>query len=225
MVAFGAGCRSSESDVVVSAVVHDEASLPVIKPTVFPSTAAVGTTSSFMVSVHPRGEVSGTVTLTWPAGSIELVDDGTGGDLLAGDRMWSARFDWTPSTDGVVDVTASATVDGIEVEGTTELPVYSAGAPTGIESSSAGLNVIDEDDESFLADRLILITEIDVDYAELVDAADSVDGTVVGIVAPGFWQIAIPAIETRAELEDVIADVSGHSSVIRAEPEFVGRPD
>jgi hypothetical protein len=99
-----------------------------------------------------------------------------------------------------------------------------ADPPTAIEPGRPR-RIIEEGDSMFLADRFVVETSKDADYADVVAAADSVDGAVVGLVMAGWWQIAIPAVGSRAELDRVIEKISRHPVAVYAEPESIAVPE
>ncbi|KQR11723.1 S8 family serine peptidase [Cellulomonas sp. Leaf334] len=215
---------TSPSVTVETLVVADTTDRSPLQPAVWPSSAAVGAGTTFTVSVSPVGELAGPVTVGWPDGNAVAVDDGTGGDSVADDGVWSARFAWTPGSEGTATISATGTVDGALVSGSVALPVRPAGFPTGPEHLAA-LNVVSSGASSFLADRLVLITADDADPSAVRAVAEAVGGELVGVVGPGAWQLAIPAVADRAGLDAVFAAVSAFPVVLGAEPSFVGELD
>jgi subtilisin family serine protease len=208
---------------VTTVVTIDPTTRPTVQPAVWPTAATTGQDTALTISVRPIGTVQGPVTLTWPGGTTALTDDGHNGDLAAGDHVWSKSITWRPTTEGLAPFTVSAQVDGTAKTGTTSVVVYPPGIPTKPEVLSK-LNILTEGESSFLADRIVLITANEVTADQLKAAATSVSGTIAGHIADSTWQVAIPPVRSRAQLDAAIKTISRADKVITAEPDFLASP-
>jgi len=215
-----AGAVVSDTATVETVVIRSQASLPALQPAIWPIAATIGVPTSFTLSVSPEGEVSGAVTATWPGGSVAAVDDGTSGDLVADDGVWTAAIDWTPDSVGPASFDVTTSLDGVPATGSVMVPVYPVGVPTE-PVAEPDLDTIADQEAPFLADRIIVYTAADATSADVEDAASTIGGTVVGLTGPGVWQVAIPPVTDRAGLTEILEQISGHPAVLGVEPETV----
>ena len=199
--------------------------LPLLQPALGPSAVTVGESTTMRVSVRPQVDIVGDPVLTILGQSVELTDSGQNGDLAAGDRVYSASFEISPSEIGqaLARVTAQS-AEGDLLAGETSINVVERALPTTVESG-VELNIVTDEGTQFLADRIILIVEDDFDTTKLEETVASIGGTIVGFVGPGVWQVAVPAVTSLAEIEAYIVTLAGQPGIIGAEPEFVGSTD
>lgn len=215
---------TSEPVTVETIVVTDPDGVPVLQPAVWPTNATAGVPTEFVVSVAPAGEVESGLTLAWPGGEVEAGDDGTGGDAVADDGVWTARLAWTPTDPGPASIQARANVGGVAVAGSIDVIVLPEGIASGPEALGE-LTVLSSGGEQFLADRLVLVTEPTADPLAVVEAAELAGGVIVGTSGPGVWQVAVPVVADRTALDVLLEAASGSPVVIGAQPSFVGDLD
>ena len=199
--------------------------LPLLQPALGPSAVTVGESTTMQVSVLPRVDIVGDPVLTILGQSVELTDSDQNGDLVAGDRVFSASFEISPSEIGqaLARVTAQS-AEGDLLAGETSINVVERRLPTTNESG-VELNIVTDEGTQFLADRIILIVEDDFDTTKLEETVASIGGTIVGFVGPGVWQVAVPAVETLEELEAYAVGLSRQPGVLSVEPEFASTVD
>jgi hypothetical protein len=98
---------------------EDAVAAPTLVPTVWPDVVVAGVPSEVLISVAPRGEVSGPVTFV--AGPIE-------GELRDEGGVHAGEFELIADDD--VEVTVSATVDGRSASGRAVIAVAAGDLPT-----------------------------------------------------------------------------------------------
>ncbi|HWK25033.1 MAG TPA: S8 family serine peptidase [Solirubrobacter sp.] len=216
--ARAAGGVTAEAAVVSTIVTHDPAAVPDVSVTAWPDAIQAGTAPEILVSASLRGAITGQPTVS-AGGAIlgTLSDDGTGGDLVAGDGLWSAVV----TSAGALRV--DATVDGAERSGTVTVDVLPAGAPTGPASASEA-EPLAGGAAPIVPDRITVWTTAGSGYAAAAAAAMRVSGTVVGRIGPTSWEIAIAPVGSRAALDAILAAVAEAEDVVDAEAIHTGEP-
>ena len=198
---------------------------PLLQPAVWPTAAWTGESTMLMVSVRPLTELAEAPTLRVLGTSTPMNDMGINGDLVAGDNVFSLELPFAPREAGQASITVEANAaDGRVIGGEAFVTVTASELPTSSESG-VELNIVSDGGSEFLADRLIIIVADDFDTAYLPSSVAPIDGTIVGFVGPGVWQVAVPAVTSLAEIEGYIASLAGQPGIIGAEPEFVGSTD
>ena len=215
------GTVTSEPAVVGTTVVSTTGSQ--LTPAVWPRAGTVGASLDLVVSTSPTGVVEAPVTVRWPGGTTTTaVDDGSGRDLNPDDNVWTAAFSWTPTTTGTMPVEVTTVVDGVHVSGSVGVTVLPEGVPSTTEVLPTYDTVVDGELE-FLTERIVLLTAEDAAPADVDAAAAAVGGAIVGLAGPGVWQVSVPTLASRADLEAVLGAVSAHPVVLGAEPSTVAR--
>jgi Subtilase family len=208
--------------VTVSTVVtNDPAARPDVFPTASPSAAPIGATATILVGVSLVGSVESppTVVVDGPETPLgALNDEGEDGDAAAGDGIWAGQVE--VEMDATRNLRVDVLLDGLERSGQVEVEALPVGAPTGPATDSS-LQTIETSAGPVLADRIVIQMEEGSSYAEVVAAAETVQGTVAGRIAPDAWQIAIAAVADENELNQALEAISGAGGVIGAEPEPV----
>jgi subtilisin family serine protease len=211
------------STVDVSTVItNDPASRPAVFPTAAPSAATIGSTPDVLVGVSLVGSVESepSVVLEGPESVLgALNDEGEAGDAEAGDGIWAGQVPVSMTEDRILRV--DVLLDGVERSGQVEIEALPVGAPTEPASTPVPQTIETAQGGSVLADRIVVEMTDGSAYSEVVAAAEAVEGTVAGRIAPGTWQIAIPLVADEAELNAVLAEISAAAGVIGAEPEPV----
>ena len=194
---------------------------PLLQPAVWPTAAPVDESTMLMVSVRPLTELAEAPTLLTLGTSTVMNDSGANGDIVAGDNIFSVELAFAPTEAGQASITVEAdAADGRVLTGETFVTVTTPELPTSTESG-VELNIVSDGGSEFLADRLIIIVADDFDPAGLASSVAPIDGTIVGFVGPGVWQVAVPAVTSLAEIEGYIIALAGQPGIIGAEPEFV----
>lgn len=207
---------------VSTVITNDPAARPAVFPTASPSAATAGTTPTVLVAAALQGVVEGspTVVLEGPETELGVLhDDGEEGDPVAADGIWSGQVEVPLAETRVLRVDVQ--LDGSSQSGAVEVEALPAGAPTDAANASSLGTIATDSGETVLSDRIIVRMAADSDYSLVSAAADQVDGTVAGRIAPDTWQIAIPPVADEAALNLVLADVSTAAGVIGAEAEAV----
>lgn len=199
--------------------------LPLLQPALGPSAVTVDASTTMQVSVRPQVDIVGEPVLTLLDQSVELNDSDESGDLVAGDRVCSASFEISPSEIGPATARLTAqSAAGDLLAGETSINVVQRELPTTNETG-VELNIVTDEGSRFLADRIILIVEDDFDATKLEETVASIDGTIVGFVGPGVWQVAVPPVETLQEIGAYALALSRQPGVLTVEPAFVGSVD
>ena len=219
--ATSGGLSSNIVETTIIVTINDDG-LPVLQPAVGPAAVTVGETTTLSVSVLPQEELAGAPTVSALGTSTALNDDGINGDLVAGDGVFSAEFDFTPATTGEATVSLSATsAAGGTLAGQSAVLVVPENVPTSNETG-VPLNIVEQDGSEFLADRLLLFVVDDFDASLLADLVAPIGGTIVGFVGPGVWQVAIPEVEDLDGFGEIASVLAGQPGIINIEPEFLG---
>ncbi|MDR2564682.1 MAG: S8 family serine peptidase [Bifidobacteriaceae bacterium] len=209
---------AATADVVV-VVESDRSGLSSLESSIYPERANVGVATEFTVSTRPAGTVAADPQIVWDSGSAALTDDGTGGDLLAGDGVFTAKFSWAPTTAGLKTLTVSGVVAGQAASDAVQVAVYPDGVPTQLYTGPHAGIISDADGGEYYSDMLDISTEPGVDFALVEAAAASVGGIVVGAFLGDRWQIQIPPVASWGELEAVAQTLAANPIVVLIEPE------
>ncbi|MDR1427164.1 MAG: S8 family serine peptidase [Bifidobacteriaceae bacterium] len=211
---------SATADAVV-VVESDRSGLSALKLSIYPKRATVGVETEFLVSARPSGVVGGEPQIVWESGSAMLVDDGTGGDLIGEDNVFTTLFSWAPTTAGVHTLTVSGIVDGRTASDEVEVAVYPDGVPA-VPYTGTHVGIVGDGASEYYSDMVDICTEPGVDFDLVEAAAASVGGVVVGSILLDGWQIQIPPVDSLDELVAVVQALAANPVVVLVEPEGLG---
>jgi subtilisin family serine protease len=217
---FTATAPTVSDPAVATAVVgveSDRSDLSPVYATIYPQRATVGHEKEFTVSVHPRGQMNGPLTITWESGDAELTDDGLGGDLTPGNGVYTAKFVWAPTVAALHTLTVSGVVDGRAAASDVQVSAYDESLPTGSYTGPLAEPLAYEEAE-LCSDLVAVYGNPDVDPQEIVEAAESVNGQVVGTFLLRGWLILIAPATDWGDLNAVLGQLTTHPSVQYAEP-------
>jgi hypothetical protein len=197
---------------VAVGVESDRSGLSPVHATLYPQRATIGQEQEFTVSVHPRAQVTGQLTIAWESGSAELRDDGSSGDLAADNGVYTARFTWAPTAVGLHTLLVTGVADGRSATSEVKVAVYDTSVPTRPYSGPVGEPLIHGRGE-YRSDLVDVYAAPGADVGLVAEAVDLVGGRIVGAVLLDAWQVLIPAATTWEELEAVIGTISGHPAI------------
>jgi subtilisin family serine protease len=193
-----------------------------LAPSALPDAVTSGITTPVTFTVAPVGAVTGALQLAGPGIATTLLDDGTAGDLSAGDGVFSRSTSVALTTSTAF--TVGGVVAGQPASATVGIEVLPAGAPTVPASWTGGPTVTDMSGE-YLADRIAVTFSTNTAWSSVSSAATAVGGSVAGRLGRDVWQVRIPAVTSRAQLDGVLTAISGRPGVIGAEPDAVAGID
>ena len=152
-----------------------------------------------------------------------LANDGTSGDLLAGDYVYSGTFNVVSDTEGAAVFRAKAIFPDVPEAVYTDIRrLVVTRFPIGIAPSDTSKIVTDPD-----TGHRLLSNEVSVLFAEGTDPdtieaiAGAVGGTVVGMSYGGFCQIRFPGTGDAAGVYNVMDILRGFPEVEITEPYFM----
>ena len=152
-----------------------------------------------------------------------LVNDGTSGDLLAGDYVYSGTFNVVSDTEGAAVFRAKAIFPDVPEAVYTDIRrLVVTRFPIGIAPSDTSKIVTDPD-----TGHRLLSNEVSVLFAEGTDPdtieaiAGAVGGTVVGMSYGGFCQIRFPGTGDAAGVYNAMDILRGFPEVEITEPYFM----
>jgi hypothetical protein len=222
LIVTGCGQTPGSADAQPATDSPNGSGLPLLVPSVWPGVIAAGEPTEVLVSVTPRGAVDGTVSFVASDSSATLAS----GTMDEEAGTYTAAFDIAASDDVVIEVTAN--VDGSAVTGMVTIVVADDGLPVGIAPFSSDGGLLDSPDGGqVLADQVIVRTAPDAQSAELVAAAESVGGTVVGRLSDGVsWQVQIePPAGSWSALSELLDRLQQDPAILTADPEPVATVD
>jgi hypothetical protein len=215
--------ESASAEVVVTVASRQKDDSP-LESAIYPKSANVGAATEFTVSAKPGGTVSDGPVIAWESGSATLTDDGEGGDLAAGDGVYTAKFSWAPAVAGLQTLTVTGVVDGDTASGQVQVAVYADGVPTRPYTGPHAGTVSDGETE-YYSDTIVILAESGADFAAVEDAAASVGGIVVGAFLTDGWQILVPAAASFEDLVAVAQTVAANPVVVLVDLEALGSAD
>jgi hypothetical protein len=200
------GSATAPADGASGAPQRDATSEPTpssLVPAVWPEVVVAGESTEVSVSVAPRGEVDGPVIYEIAGVSGELEDEG---------GVYAASLELVLTQDA--ELVVSATVGGSEVSGAVMVAVAEGGlpvlpAPAPVEP----VTVVAPDGGQVLADRVLFRTVAGVSESELVAAAETVGGSVIGRLSASVWQVQIPVVGSYGELAAVLDGLEGQAGL------------
>ncbi|MFO7640008.1 MAG: choice-of-anchor X domain-containing protein [Candidatus Competibacteraceae bacterium] len=179
----------------------------------FPSGISIGTPTEviFTVSlVGSTGVVASSMTLerldATGTSVVDvlgaLVDDGTQGDIAAGDSVYSTTVQLNENSAGTLKFRATADVPGV---GTVVSPIFTLEVtpfPVGIAPSEAGRIAINPETEEEVVSNELLVTFVDgTTAAEILSIVGTINGSIVGTIpGAGLFQVRFPTSDTFDEL-------------------------
>ncbi len=208
----------------IYALIVDPAALNINAPTSVRVSVHVATASQDLSSfILERLEAK---SAPQPLG--EMKDDGLNGDLRAGDRIYSTRFQLDEKKVGFVNLRATAKISGkTEQSPVFEMAVLPKDAPVGLVGSS-GLHNVARDPKTgtrFVADDVNVCFGRTVAYEKVVAVAKSVQGTVVGRFSEigNCYQFKVPSSKDGSTVLAAIKKIKGVRGVLNADPNYVSQ--
>ncbi|MDR0591688.1 MAG: S8 family serine peptidase [Bifidobacteriaceae bacterium] len=213
----------ASAEVVVTVESRQEDDSP-LESAIYPRSANVGAETEFTVSARPGETATSAPVIAWESGSATLTDDGEGGDLAAGDGVYTAKFFWAPAAVGLHTLTVTGVVDGKAASGQVQIAVYAGGVPTRPYTGPHAGTVSDSETE-YYSDMIVILAESGADFALVEDAAASVGGIVVGAFLTDGWQILVPAASSFEDLVAAAQTLATNPVVVLVDLEGVGSAD
>lgn len=213
---------------------------PTVKPPdLIPVAMTTGSSSSVLATVEiidssliPAGvqllQVNETNGVVARLGT--MVDDGTGGDLLAGDKIFTKQVTLVaPSTEGKIRLVVSAAFKGLlqRVQSPISLiDVTGPEIPTGASASDLTKLITDSTSGASLLSNEILVRFKDgTALNDIKSLVSSIPGTLQGrLPASGLWQIRFAGDGTAAGVQAALAFVKSFGIVSTATPHSFLRP-
>ncbi|MCC5952655.1 MAG: S8 family serine peptidase [Acidimicrobiia bacterium] len=193
-------------------------------PVVRPAAVVTGSPQEVLIEVAVRGDLTGSVVLDGPTGHSTLVDDGTNGDRVAGDGIYSATISWTPTVENVESLSVTATVDGQPTSGEVALPVYPASAPVTPTEVNIGPVLTAPEGHQVLADFVTAYGAEGAPYGDIDAAVTAVGGEIVGLDFHDAWSVQLPPAATFEALETLAAQLQQSTSIAYVELEALYEP-
>ncbi len=203
-------------------VILDPATMNPLLPTADPDLVTSKKPTDVFFAVSPTFVPSGPVNLTDPSGKSlgQLKDDGTNGDIEAGDGSYGATIGVALAQTGEFTVSSDDGSKG--VTGHVSVTVAAAGEPVAPAASDTEKTITSPNGAGpVVSNQIVVFTAADATFQQVKAAADAVSGTVSGRVDATTWQIDIPAAATPAALQAVLTTVSGFPGIVAAEPNGV----
>ncbi|MDR2380233.1 MAG: S8 family serine peptidase, partial [Bifidobacteriaceae bacterium] len=215
--------EAASAEVVVTVESRQKDGSP-LESAIYPKSANVGAATEFTVSARPGGTVSDGPVIAWESGSVMLTDDGEGGDLVAGDGVYTAKFSWAPAAAGLQTLTVAGVVDGKAASGQVQIAVYANDVPTSPYTGTHAGTVSDGETD-YYSDMIVILAESGADFALVAEAASSVGGIVVGAFLRDGWQILVPAAASFEDLVAAAQALAANPVVVLVDLEGVGSAD
>ncbi|MBN1815760.1 MAG: S8 family serine peptidase, partial [Sedimentisphaerales bacterium] len=164
-------------------------------------------------------EVDGTGNIVRVLGS--LVDDGSAGDILAGDQVYSGTFPVNaPDSDGILRFRAVATFSGVTGTFYSEACEVAATrfATDFVLTNPSSIVTDPQSGALFVSNRIILAFAPGTDADTIETIVDSVDGSVIGIMhSIGLYSVEIPDTENGTGVSSALAALQSYPEVEIAE--------
>lgn len=212
----------SDLHTVTTVVILNSSSRSIVNPTASPDIVHQNTATMVFFAVSPTEAPTSTIQLSDDLGTVigELRDDGTNGDLVAGDGSYGVNQlinNASTRTYGVSATTASGAVHG---------DVTVTAAPAGEPINVAPSNVNDTfvnpaDGAKVIRTQILLFLDDTGTHADATAAASSVSGTVIGRLDKTSWQLQVPTMNNTTDLQQVLQQLAGSAHVVGAEPNTV----
>lgn len=210
------GQSVSASDIARVGVVADPAPRPELPVSVTPDAVSSGVATPLLVVARPAAAPDSIAVRTVADGSFTdspMLDDGTGGDAVSGDGVYSVTVAITAQENLAVEVSAS--INGSVVTGGEVVEVLPAGTPTGPTAHPDGPTIVDgSNGQEYRSDRVILRMDSEATSTDASAAAAAVGGTIVGRLSAGVWQVAIAPLGSFDDWPAVAATLSSQPHVI-----------
>ncbi len=212
-----AGTPVSASTTTDVTVVANPAPRPQLPVSVAPDAVNAGTPTPLLVIARPAAApdaISATIVADGVSTNSPMFDDGSSGDVTAGDGVFSTTVPVTAMED--LSVQASATIGGNQVIGLAGVEVLPAGIPTSPTAHPDGPTIVDPGNGSeYRADRVILRMDTTASTSDATAAAAAVGGTLVGRLSAGVWQVAIAPL-------GAVGDWQGLANTLSSQPHVIG---
>lgn len=151
-----------------------------------------------------------------------LRDDGTNGDVLAGDRVYSGSFTLNESRLEPMRLRVSAALRGVllrPVSMMSTIDVLPQGIPTKLAASDVTKAVVDAEGSRILPDQVIGCFAAGVDIPTIQRVATAIAGTIIGRSPVGnCYQFRLPAGSTAADVHTAVLTMRTFPEVVAAEP-------
>lgn len=223
------GSALESPSTAVATLVEPPGEKPTIVGAANPAAISAGEPTNVLVTTVPTGTVSGQIELFRVAGGNRtslgvLNDDGTDGDLVAGDGAWSATVSLSSASDAI-SLQLDAVIDGVQgrsPEFTVE--VVPAGIPTTVAPASTTKTVTDPaTGERFLANEALISFDDEASYEDVTGAVDAAGGQLAGYLAGlGVWQARFPAVDSMAQLKEALQGLAKQPHVTGTEANGLG---
>lgn len=155
-----------------------------------------------------------------------MADDGSNGDLSAGDSVFSTTVSLIHGTAGVVYFQATADIAGLGPVVSPPFALQVTPFPIGIAPPLPGHVITDPDDNEILNNELLVSFVEDTTDSDIVDIAASISGTVVGTIpGAGIYQIRFPGDATFNGLFAAASMLIADGRVDTVEPNAISGSD
>jgi hypothetical protein len=162
-----------------------------------------------------------------------LNDDGTNGDAVAGDSIFSGQIQPTTGSTGLIRLQVSAAFEGMLLRVRSPIAIFEvfpAGVPTQHmppDLSSLSNVCTDVSGNNEVCNEILMLFKPGTDYfAEVGPTAASVGGTVVGVAnfpTVNIWEVTVPCTSDSC-IQSVVAALQQKASqpnLVGAEPDFL----
>ena len=155
----------------------------------------------------------------------ELVDDGSSGDLVADDYIYSGTSSIILDTEGILLFRAKANFPGIPYFIFSDInKVYVTRFPTEIRAPDMSKVIPDPNTNTEIISNEILVSFVEGTEAYVIESIiNNVGGTIVGtIIGLGYYQIEIPDTGDTTGIYNIIENLKINPVVKTAEPVIIG---
>ncbi len=211
--------------------------IPVLRPTgTYPDAIPVSTPSDVICTARLSSDLTPTAVVLEEIDAVgtvlrtlgNLVDDGSSGDLLAGDSVYSNTFNLSSDTEGVLHLRARGTFPGMAD------PVYSDPGrvavtrfPTFPHPSDMSRIVTDLGSGNTLIANEVIVSLVEgTDPDTIASIVETVGGSIVGSIQRfGWYQVQVPDTGDATAVNNAITNFRSHPEVSAARPNLVGSVD
>jgi subtilisin family serine protease len=215
---------SSDPEIVTTAVILDQSARAVISPTASPNIIHENTITTVFFAVTPTENPTAAVELHDSPTNVvaQLKDDGTNGDLVAGDGSYGANVSVSVASSNAYTAVTTTAV-GV-VQGNVTLVAVPAGQPITPAPSDVGNTFVDPTSSAeVIRTQILLFLDDSGTYADAVHAASVVGGSVVGRLDATAWQLQVPTMSNSSDLQGVLEELASTQHVVGAEPNTVSQ--
>jgi hypothetical protein len=182
----------------------------------YPDNQPVIPSSVKLLEIDDKGQATILATLN---------DNGTDGDAMAGDSIFSGRVQLHAAPIGLIRLQVSAVFSntpGTVLSPVATVEVFPSPVPLTIQSSDLEQCVNSPGGGQFISNELLMFFEPGTHYSTVSQTARSVTGTVIGLQSfPRFniWQVRIQCSSASC-VEAAVDALQGDPNILRAEPNF-----